>query len=68
MALVAFMMMEVFQMKRIDYCKQLMEQEKCSNEVLNVKFQEMNNFLPTYKEKKEFRKWFNEVKNDITAC
>lgn len=50
-------------MTRIEFCKKELEKVKFKSEDLHLKFQELNNLLPTYKEKKELSEIFRKVES-----
>lgn len=51
-------------MTRLDVCKERVETKRKDSELkhLELLYQEMMNYLPTYKEKKEFAAYFENIK------
>lgn len=48
-------------MNRLDYCKKELEKQINKNKPVNLVFQELNNMLPTYREKKELSEHLSKI-------
>lgn len=50
--------------KRLDYCKEELNKNKENIKKLEITYQELNNMLPTYKEKKALQALFSELRGN----